>query len=177
MVAQLNFFSGETVMKQTFNFKITNITEMGNVFRHIQSLDLSKKWEVICKPYVKDRTIAQNKLAFKWYKERGEQNGNGAHYERLFCKFVYGCGLMIEQEAESNESAFTEFYSKMIERYTFEECVDSMNFVEVTSLFKVKTFASYLNTIEIESVNQGIELSHPDDLYFESLMKYAEGKQ
>jgi len=156
-------------MKQTFKFKVTKHAEVENACRHIMRLDLSKKWEVICKPYVKDRTIAQNKLAFKWYKERGEQNGNGAHYERLFCKFVYGCGLMVEQESEGVDTAFTEFYSKMIERYTFEECINAMEFVEVTSLFKVKTFADYLTTIETESVNQGIALSYPDDLYWESM--------
>lgn len=164
-------------MKKTFKFIVTKQAERNNAIQYIQSLDLISKHEVIVKPYVKDRSIAQNKLSFKWYKERGEQTGNGAHYERLFCKFVYGCPQMVEQESESGDSVFTEFYTKLIERYTFEECVEAMALVEVTSFFKVKSFASYLNTIEVESVNSNIELSHPDDLYFESLMQYAEGQQ
>lgn len=156
-------------MKKTFKFKVTKISEANNSIRHINSLDVSKKWEVIIKPYVKDRSIAQNKLAFKWYKERGEQNGNGAHYERLFCKFMYGCPRMIEQEAESDESVFTDFYEKLIERYDFEECVNAMEVVEVTSMFKVKTFVNYLNIVEGESINNGIHLTHPDDSYWEAM--------
>lgn len=157
--------------KKTFKFVVTKDIEKANAIRHVQSLDPSKKWEVITKPYVKDRSIPQNKLAFKWYKERGEQNGNGAHYERLFCKFVYGCPVMIQQEADADtgETTFTDFYTKLIERYTFEECVNSMEFIEVTSMFKVKPFVSYLNTIEGESVNQGLHLSHPDDSYWEAM--------
>lgn len=121
------------------------------------------------KPYVNDRSIPQNKLAFKWYKERGEQNGNGSHYERLFCKFVYGCPLLVEQEEESGESAFTEFFMHLVKTYDFEGCINAMEFVEVTSIFKVKKFSKYLNDIEVASVEQDIVLTHPDDIYWQAM--------
>ena len=115
-----------------------------------------------------DRSTKQNRLAFMWYKIRGTFTGHGDIYERCLCKLLYGCPIL------SEDQEFERFWIDSLQTLTYQQQLDSMEFVPVTRLMKVKQFAEYLETIDRESAANGIVLPRPEDLYWAALMKEAE---
>ncbi len=137
--------------------------------RHILSIDLDKTavWEVMGKPYKRNRSSAQNRLSHKWYAELGKHTGHGKEQERNYCKFTYGCPILIENDGTGE---FTSFYEKLIDTYDYEQCTSAMGFIQITSLMKVKGFTDYLNMVEQYGIERGIMLSKPDE-YGEAMGK------
>lgn len=125
-----------------------------------QKVDISKPWIFSAEPYKPKRSVNQNSLLYKWLAEIGKQSGNGAEYERNFCKFTYGCMILV---ADSSE--FAAFYSNLVDNLDYEQAIESMAFISLTSLFNVKQFTQYLNHIETYAAKQGYHLTKPDDLY------------
>lgn len=115
------------------------------------------------------RSLKQNRLAFMWYQLRGSITGHGKIHERCLCKRHYGCPILQRDDAD-----FAKFFHKAIVPLAYEQQLDAMEYVPVTSLMGVKQFAEYLNSVDQESVNQGIVLPHPEDLYWSALMLDAE---
>ncbi len=148
--------------------KISTETDRQRVIFKIQGINLKQPWVVSAEPYKKDRSLAQNRLSFMWYSELGKHSGNGKEYERNYCKFTYGCEIVIEYE-EGN--TFNAFYEKLINNYTYEECLEAMEFIQVSSLMKVKAFYDYLTQIERYATEHGWRLTHPDDIYYEAMGK------
>ena len=120
-------------------------------------VDLSKgAWVFEAKKYKKDRSLAQNRLSFKWYSELGKHSGNGSKHERNYCKFTYGCEILARDDEQ-----FAAFFENLINSYDYEACVDAMDFIQVTSLFNVKQFTEYLECIERYAGENGWILTHP----------------
>lgn len=146
--------------------KIENENDRSTVVAKIMALNLSAKpWEVSAKPHVANRSLAQNRLSFKWYAERNAVTGNGNEYERNWCKWFYGCPIV----GAADDSDFSEFYSILINTYTWEQCVKAMGFIQVTSLMTTKQMAEYLTVVEVSSAEQDIYLTRPDELYWEAM--------
>ena len=113
------------------------------------------------------RSLKQNRLAFLWYAYLGKETGNGRHLERAMCKWHYGTAIMRE------DKDFEAFFDAALAPLTYEQQIDAMEFVPVTSLMKVHQFAEYLNEIDQQSAAKGIVLPQPADLYWAALMKEA----
>ena len=137
-----------------------DITKVGQFLR---GLAYEKPMVVKIKEFKKDRSLAQNRLAFKWYKERAAFFHTFQDYEHDFCKLTYGCQILLD------DSDFAELYNDVIEVLPYEKQLASMKFISVTKLMNTKQFTEYLNVIEYQSANQGIVLSRPDDLYWQAL--------
>ncbi len=118
-----------------------------------------------------DRSIKQNRLSFLLYKELGLATGNGAIQERCRCKLQYGLNILLE------DTEFYKFYNNTMLILPYEDKLKCMEYINVTSFFSMKQFASYLNTIYQESAAQGIVLSQPKDLYYEALMKQEDSRR
>ena len=125
------------------------------------------------KPYVltierlkKDRSGKQNRLSFMWYQQLGEQSGHGKEYERNLCKWDLGFPILMARE--DVDPSIMKIYNIM-QAVPREERIDAMPMVDVTSLFKVREFAEYLNSIERYAASLGFTLTHPDDLYWEAI--------
>lgn len=127
-------------------------------------LEAPEGWDVIIRPHKKDRSLAQNRLAFQWYMERAEQQGTTPEYEHRLAKLRWGCPLLIAVDAE-----FADFYRRGIEPLDYERRIIAMQWVPVTRLFTVKMMTEYLETMERESAMQGIILTRPDDMYWEAM--------
>ena len=132
---------------------------------HLDKMPLDGSMEVIFQQHKKDRSLAQNNLSFRWYKELGKLTGHGSNYERARCKLHYGVPIL-----RAEDSDFNAFYVGALINLTYEQKLKAMEYVPVTSLMKTKPFAEYLNTVDQESAKEGRVLSHPEDLYHEALM-------
>lgn len=135
-----------------------------------RAVDLSKHpWEFTASPWKPNRSLAQNRLSFMWYKQISDQCGEGEDEVRRTFKFVFGCPILVERDRE-----FAEFYADLKAKFDYEQCVHSMEFVDVTKLFKVKEFARYLTRIEQFAAERGYQLTHPADLYLEAMGNHYE---
>ncbi len=132
----------------------------------IQSINLGKQaWRVDAEPYKPSRSLAQNKLAFRYYRLLGKATGNGEQYERLYCKYEFGCPILL---ADDKDGAFTTFYETLINTLEYEQLVDSMEFVDITKLFKVGQFQDYLVAIEQYAAKNQYALMTDNDLRSEA---------
>lgn len=111
------------------------------------------------------RRLKQNRLAFKWYSELGNQTGEGKEYWRCFCKLHHGVPILRE-DPEVNAK-----FAAVLDPLPYEAQLDAMEFIDVTSLMSVKQFSEYLNEVDMSVSLAGVKLTHPDDLYWDALMK------
>jgi hypothetical protein len=106
----------------------------------------------------RDRTGEQNRLQFLWAREAAEQRGDRTPEEqRNEWKLRFGVPIMREDSPR-----FRETYDHLIKPLDYEEKVDAMELISVTSLMKVKQMVRYLDSIERECAEQGIVLTNPD---------------
>jgi hypothetical protein len=106
----------------------------------------------------RDRTGEQNRLQFLWAREAAEQRGDRTPEEqRNEWKLRFGVPIMREDSPR-----FRETYDRLIKPLDYEEKVDAMELISVTSLMKVKQMVRYLDSIERECAEQGIVLTNPD---------------
>lgn len=153
-------------------FVITNLSQLHTlghkIGEAIADVSLDKPYVVTVKQVKKDRSLAQNKLAFQWYAELGKQSGNGKEFERNFCKWTYGMPILMQRDDEK----IHEFYMTLIDNLTYEQRVAAMEYTDVTRMFKVKEFTEYLQSMERYAGDMGYYLSRPEDAYDEAMGRY-----
>jgi len=144
---------------------ITNEAQRSAFIAKANKVDLSKKsWLFEAKPFEPKRSDSQNRLLNLWYTEIGKQSGNGFSYERNFYKFTYGAPILVRDNQE-----FAEFYGELVANLEHEMCIQAIQFIQVSSIMKVKQFTEYLNNIDQNSIERGFHLSKPDDIYFQAM--------
>jgi hypothetical protein len=114
------------------------------------------------------RSLKQNRLSFLWYGIRGGATNEGRAKDRAFCKLTYGVPILREGKD------FNAFYCSALAPLEYEQRLDAMEFVPVTSLMTTRQFAEYLDEIDKQSLTQGVVLPQPEDLYWAALMKESE---
>lgn len=106
----------------------------------------------------RDRSLEQNRLQFLWARETAEQMGDRTADEvRCDWKLRHGVPIMREDSAE-----FQEVYDATIKPLTFEQKLKAMQFFEVTRLMNVRQMVRYLDTIDRECAENGVQLTQPD---------------
>lgn len=146
---------------------IRNSDDRKAVISKINAIDLDKQaWRVDCSPFKKDRSLAQNKLSFAYYNQLGKATGHGVQHERNYCKYTFGCPILLADDKDGN---FTGFYENLIDTLTYEHLVDAMEFIEVTRLFNVGQFQDYLVAIEQYAALNQYPLIADDDLRNEAM--------
>lgn len=138
------------------------IAAIKHLFEGVEELEAPVLVEL--KPYSKDRSLAQNRLAFKWYKERAEQQCTTPDYEHRICKLRYGCPILMADDED-----FARLFDRVVMSLDYEDRIKAMKYMPVTRLFNVKQMTEYLETIERESASAGIVLTHPLDVYEEAM--------
>ncbi len=139
---------------------ICNESQRQEAIEKLKSFKLTKPVEVISRIYKINRSNAQNKLLYKWIAELAKQSGNGVEHERNTLKFRYGCQILCQDD---KNSSFRDFYGKLVDILDYENCVDSMAFISVSSMMNTREFTDYLNQIECYAINQGYHLTQTDD--------------
>jgi len=114
--------------------------------------------------YKKDRSLAQNRLSFLWYKAIAEHNNTTTASEQNTCKLEYGCPILVETDTE-----FANVFNKAIRPLNYEDRVSAMKYMPATRLLSVKQMAHYLQQIETDWAHMGLSLPVPEDLYNEAI--------
>ena len=131
----------------------------------ILGLQFNQKWVVTIGQDDESRSLKQNRLSHLWYAHLGRKTGNGRDHERAMAKLLIGVPILCVGKD------FNEFYAKALAPLEFSDRLAAMDFVPVTSLMTMGQFAEYLDTLDKKSVQRGIVLPQPEDLYFDALMK------
>ena len=157
----------------TVTVVIRNQSDLANIMGHLSGIKPSFEdpYTVAVTKEDESRSLRQNKIFFLWMLIRSGMTGHGAAYERQTCKLLYGCEILRE------DKDFNKFFEEVIAPLTYEQQMDSMEWIPVTRLMSMHQFAELLETIDRESAAIGIVLPRPSDLYFDALMKDAEDRQ
>jgi len=123
--------------------------------------------EVIIQNYEQNRRVAQNRLAFFWYKflamEMGDESPKA---KRAYCKLCIGVPIMREDDE------FRDVYDRVIRPLTYEqklECmVEPIDF-PITRNMTLKQMTRYLNDMEMHFAGKGVILPKSDDLYYQAM--------
>lgn len=108
----------------------------------------------------KDRTLDQNAISHVWYgqlaRELKEDNELGW---KCFCKLQFGVPIL---RAENEE--FRTLYDKAIkESLTYEEKLEAMKILPVTSLMNTEQLSRYLETLQKHFIKFGVALEFPPE--------------
>ena len=114
-----------------------------NCIKEIQGLDINDPFEVVIKPHVKKRSLAQNNLYYMWLPYIAEWMGQSKEETHRDLKVEY-LGV-IESKTKSGQL--------LIEPIS-------------TTTLHVKEMAEYLTCVEVLANENGILLPVPDDYNF-----------
>lgn len=105
------------------------------------------------------RSIISNALQFHWYRELEQQGDMTAREYRNHCKYYHGCALRA-----ARDDYFADKMREIFLKYTVEERLKMMDFIDVTCTFDRPTMYEYLSSIKNEFTEQGFVLTSSEDL-------------
>ncbi len=123
---------------------------------------------VVIGPDTESRSDKQNRLSHVWYPIMGAGYHLDRHEMKAYCKLLIGVPIL------RVDLDFNAFCTAALDGLTYEQKLDAMLYVPVTSLMKVAQFAEYLIAMDRQAAHKGIVLPQPEDLYWAALMKEAE---
>lgn len=108
-----------------------------------------------------DRSYDQNNLQWKWAGEVAAHFGDRTAKEvQADWKLRHGVPIL-----RSESPDFCTTYDRLIKPLPFEEKIDAMRLIDVSSIMTVKQMTGYLNTIQREAAENGIRLTIPEGEY------------
>jgi len=107
----------------------------------------------------RDRTRDQNALQWLWASQVASQTYTDAADVQAEWKLRYGVPILRQSSAE-----FRELYDTTLEPLPYEMKVRAMRDlgIAVTSQFKVRQMVQFLDTVQRETLQAGLELTDPD---------------
>ena len=127
--------------------------------KQLEKLDITKKHLIRSYPQGKLRSIQQNDISHAWYlqlsRELPQETALGW---KCHCKLHHGVGLL-----RANDLAFKHFYDSSLKQLTYEQKLEAMQFVPVTSLMSTKVLSEYLEILQSEFRKQGVMLEFPNE--------------
>lgn len=106
----------------------------------------------------RDRTLDQNSLMWLWATEAAHQRGDvtAAEVQREW-KLRHGVPILREDSAK-----FRDVYDRVIKSdHSYEEKIELMEFIDVTSAMKVRQMVRFLDAVMRECAENGIKLTDP----------------
>lgn len=126
---------------------------------HVGRLRLAGKTPAF-KEVTTKRSVDQNSISHAWYSEvsRALQDRSPLSVK---CESKLTCGVPI---LRAEDDDFRAFYDKSVRQtLSYEEKLDAMKFLPVTSLMSVKQLSQYLEDLQQYWGKQGVYLAFPDD--------------
>lgn len=112
------------------------------------------------------RSQQQQRLSFRWYQDISRQLGDQDSEDvRADCKVTFGVPIL-----SADDDAFRSDWARSVGRFDYEgqrEFVKRLQ-VPVTSLMKVPQMTAYLDAMHQRYVPQGIRLTDPEALRWET---------
>ncbi|MAK86537.1 MAG: hypothetical protein CMK96_06265 [Pseudomonas sp.] len=112
------------------------------------------------------RTGAQNRLAQRWFTDIATQLGDRTHEEvRAECKLVFGVPIL-----RAENEAFRLSYDRIMKHLPYEEKLAAVMAFDlpVTRMMTLKQMAAFMDAMERHWRAQGIRLTDPEALKYES---------
>jgi hypothetical protein len=129
--------------------------DLADLFRLFEGLRLPFTVEWV---QGRDRTRDQNALQWLWATEAAHQLGDRTAEEmQREWKLRHGVPILREDSAE-----FRATYDRSLKPLPYEQKVEAMAFVDVTSILKVRQMVRFLDAVQRECAEQGIRLTDPD---------------
>ena len=106
----------------------------------------------------RDRTRDQNALQWLWATEAANQLGDRAADElQRDWKLRHGVPILREESVQ-----FRDTYDRMIKPLGYEQKLEAMRIVDVTSAMTVRQMVRFLDAVQRECLEQGLRLTDPD---------------
>ena len=117
------------------------------------------KWLKVTVQTSKPRSIDQNAISHTWYeqlaRELPEDNAIGW---KAYCKLHIGVPIL-----RAEDESFRAFYDGALKNgLTYEQKLQAMAFVPVTSLMSKKQLSRFLETMQMEFIGRGVVLEFPE---------------
>lgn len=135
------------VIRDQFTLKQTqqNIAEMFNKHGWLKLTPTTQK-----------RSLDANSLSHVWYAEIAKQMGDHtAHEYKLICKLHHGVPILRRESEE-----FREFYNRFFLKLTYEEKLDAMKWLSVSSTMSKEQMSEYMTAIQNFYSPKGVMLSN-----------------
>lgn len=129
----------------------------------LTTVEVGKGWR--CKIVKTDkRRDSQNALNWKWCTAIGEQMHDSKDDVHAYNKLNFGVPILCRDDDEFN-AAWTALSATL----SYEEQIQAVRYIDVTSIMSVKQMTEYLNELELYYERNGILLPKKDDDYYEAL--------
>ena len=101
------------------------------------------------------RGLPSNALSHIWYAYAEECKGDEFEDDiKCFCKLNYGVPILRKEDQE-----FNRFYNMALFNKTYEQKIESMKFVPITSRMTKDQMNRYMTRMQVEFANMGIILT------------------
>lgn len=121
----------------------------------------------------RDRTSQQNKLMWLWASGAAHQRGDVTPDEvQREWKLNHGIPILCEDSEE-----YRQFCTLTLKRLTYEQRIEAMRYVPVTSEMKVRQMVKFMDTVQRECVERGLKLTDPDPDLADYQSRYRERKE
>ena len=101
----------------------------------------------------KDRSLDQNAISHCWYEQIAKEVGGSSEQVKRDCKFLYGVPILRAADAE-----FSDWCVAALDWLDYEEKVEAMKWIDVTSLMSVEQMTDYLTAMQADHAKAGIIL-------------------
>lgn len=101
----------------------------------------------------KKRSIDQNALQFALYSQLEKQGDMKVNEYRRYCKYHFGCAIRA-----AKDSSFAEIMRTVLTALPYEQRLESMDFIDVTSTFNVEEMTMFIEQVIEHYTNQGFIL-------------------
>lgn len=118
----------------------------------------------------RDRTRDQNALQWLWATEAANQLGDRTADElQRDWKLRHGVPILREDSAD-----FRDTYDRMIKPLSYEQKLEAMRIIDVTSDMKVRQMVRFLDAVQRECLEQGLHITDPDPALASYQQRYRE---
>ncbi len=109
----------------------------------------------------KKRSLNLNAISHVWYNQvaNEERQYTAGHIKNL-CKYAFGLPILRGEDSEAGRQ-FNEFCVKYIDHYNYDDRVEAMEHLDVTSLMKSKQFLQYMDDVQSHYAGR-VPLEYPE---------------
>ena len=104
-----------------------------------------------------DRSAAQNRTMWRWAQEAGDQLGETADEVQRRWKLDHGLPILCVDSED-----YRSFCRLTLGKLTREQRLKAMKFTPVTSEMTVRQMVRFMDTVERECVENGVQLTQPE---------------